>query len=64
MTYAVANNTQAPLGAVAILRVVDSISNVKETIVTWNAARLTRNALSCLSTEQLLDIGLTRADIN
>ena len=64
MTYAVANTTQAPLGAVAVLRVVDSISNVKETVTTWNNARLTRNALSCLSTEQLHDIGLSRADVN
>ncbi len=61
MTFVVAN-TQAPLGAVAILRVVDSILNAKETVTDWNKARLTRNALSCLSTEQLHDIGLNRAD--
>jgi uncharacterized protein YjiS (DUF1127 family) len=63
MTFAVAHSTQAPLGAVAILRVVDTVLNAKETIVTWNNARLTRNALSCLSAEQLRDIGLTRDDI-
>lgn len=58
MTFAVANNTQAPLGAVAILRAVDSISNLKNVIVAWNQARVTRNILSGLSTAQLQDIGL------
>ncbi len=62
MTFAV-TNTQAPLGAVAILRVVDSILNLKNAAVAWNEVRLTRKALSRLSVEQLEDIGLTRADL-
>ncbi|OUS37831.1 hypothetical protein A9Q94_04305 [Rhodobacterales bacterium 56_14_T64] len=58
-----ATNTQAPLGAVATLRVVDSIFNLKNSVVAWNEARVTHKLLSRLSTEQLEDIGLTRADL-
>jgi uncharacterized protein YjiS (DUF1127 family) len=61
MTVAV-TNTQVPLGAVAILRVVDTFLNLKSSAVVWNEARVTRKALSRLSAEQLEDIGLTRAD--
>jgi uncharacterized protein YjiS (DUF1127 family) len=59
----VATNTQAPLGAVTTLRVVNSILNLKESVVAWNAARVTHKVLSRLSPEQLQDIGLTRADL-
>ena len=62
MAY-VAANTQAPLGAVATLRVVDSVLNLKNSVVAWNEARVTRKVLSRLSAEQLQDIGLTRADL-
>ncbi len=62
MAFAV-TNTQVPLGAVTILRVVDSILNLKDMAVAWNEARVTHKALLCLSTEQLEDIGLTRADL-
>jgi uncharacterized protein YjiS (DUF1127 family) len=61
MTLA-ATNTQVPLGAVAILRVVDTFLNLKSSAVGWNEARETRKALSRLSAQQLEDIGLTRAD--
>lgn len=59
----VVTNTQAPLGAVTTLRVVDSILKLKDSVVAWNEARMTRNVLSRLSVEQLQDIGLTRADL-
>ena len=62
MAFAV-TNTQAPLGAVAILRVVDSILDLKNSAVAWDQARVTRRILSRLSAEQLQDIGQTRADI-
>jgi len=62
MAFAV-SNTQAPLGAVAILRFVDSILYLKNSAMAWNKARLTRKILSRLSAEQLQDIGLTRADL-
>ena len=58
----VATKTQVPLGAVAILRVVDSFLNLQNSAVVWNEARVTRKALSRLSAQQLEDIGLTRAD--
>ena len=58
----VATNTQVPLGAVAILRVVDSFLKLQNSAVVWNEARVTRKALSRLSAHQLEDIGLTRAD--
>jgi uncharacterized protein YjiS (DUF1127 family) len=58
-----ATSTQAPLGAVAILRVVDSILNLKNSAMAWNEARVTRKVLSRLSAEQLQDIGLTGADL-
>jgi uncharacterized protein YjiS (DUF1127 family) len=61
MTLA-ATNTQVPLGAVAIHRVVDTFLNLKSSAVGWNEARETRKALSRLSAHQLEDIGLTRAD--
>jgi uncharacterized protein YjiS (DUF1127 family) len=59
----VVTNTQAPLGAVTTLRVVDSILNLKDSVVAWNEARVTHKVLSRLSAEQLQDIGLTRADL-
>jgi uncharacterized protein YjiS (DUF1127 family) len=59
----VATNTQAPLGAVAIHRVVDSLMSLTSSAVAWNEARVTRKALSGLSAELLEDIGLTRADL-
>ena len=62
MAY-VAANTQAPLGAVATLRVVDSIRELKNAFVVWNDTRVTRNQLMRLSGDQLQDIGLTRADL-
>ena len=61
MTLAV-TNTQVPLGAVAILRIVDSFLNLQSSAVVWNEARVTRKALLRLSPQQLEDIGLTRAD--
>ena len=61
MTLAV-TNTKVPLGAVTILRVVDSFLNLKTAVAVWSEARVTRKALSRLSDQQLEDIGLTRAD--
>ncbi|MBY6056437.1 DUF1127 domain-containing protein [Leisingera daeponensis] len=56
-------NIHAPLGAVTVLRVVDAVANVKETILEWYEARQTRKALAQLSDAQLDDIGLSRSDI-
>ena len=37
---------------------------VAGTLSSWNDARMTRNALSQLSTRELEDIGLVRSDID
>ncbi|WP_264211768.1 DUF1127 domain-containing protein [Leisingera thetidis] len=56
-------NIYAPLGAVTVLRVVDALISVKNTVVEWNETRETRKALSQLTDAQLEDIGLDRSDI-
>lgn len=56
-------NIHAPLGAVTVLRVVDAMANVKNTIVEWYEARETRKVLAQLTDAQLEDIGLDRSDI-
>lgn len=40
------------------------VSRMIDTVVAWNDARVTRNALSRLSDRELNDIGLTRYDID
>ena len=62
MKFAV-TSTHVPLGAVTTLRIVDGILNLKDLVVAWNQARVSRNALSRLSPQQLDDIGLTRNDL-
>lgn len=56
-------NIHAPLGAVTVLRVVDAMANVKNTIAEWYEARETRKVLAQLTDAQLEDIGLDRSDI-
>ncbi|OIQ33194.1 MAG: hypothetical protein BM562_02105 [Alphaproteobacteria bacterium MedPE-SWcel] len=58
-----ASNVIAPAGSVAVLRAVDFFFNLRTALVEWNEARITRKALSNLTSAQLEDIGLTRADI-
>lgn len=54
----------APLGAITVFRLVQSVGNVASTIQAWNSARVTRKALSRLSNRELDDIGLCRGDID
>ena len=61
-TYATSRT--APFGAITVFRMVQSVSNVAASFQTWNAARITRNALSRLSNHELDDIGLCRGDID
>ncbi len=56
-------NIHAPLGAVAVLRVVDTLLNAKAAFLEAREARITRRALYRLTDAQLADIGLTRDDI-
>jgi len=50
--------------ATAVYSIVSFVANGIGTIVAWNDARLTRNALISLSSRQLQDIGLVRGDID
>ncbi len=40
------------------------VTRMVATVVAWNDARVTRNALSALSDRELEDIGLIRGDID
>ena len=44
-------------------RIGATLSSIVATVVAWNDARVTRNALSHLSDRELEDIGLARGDI-
>jgi uncharacterized protein YjiS (DUF1127 family) len=54
----------APFGAIATYSFVRFISNIANSVMAWNDARVTRIALGKLSDRELDDIGLTRGDIN
>lgn len=54
----------APLGAITVFRLVQSVGNVATAFQIWNSARVTRKALSRLSNRELDDIGLCRGDID
>ena len=45
-------------------RIGSFLASAFEAIVTWNDARVTRNALSGLTDRELDDIGLVRGDID
>ena len=49
--------------ASAVNRFFATIGDVLASIVAWNDARVTRNALAGLTDRELDDIGLSRADI-
>jgi len=45
-------------------RIFGSLNTVLASIIAWNDARVTRNALSSLTDRELADIGLSRSDID
>lgn len=47
-----------------VSRISAYVSGAVASIVAWNDARVTRNALSALSDRELEDIGLARGDID
>lgn len=57
-------NSTAPFGAIATYSFVRFISNIANSVIAWNDARVTRNSLNKLSDRELDDIGLTRGDIS
>jgi uncharacterized protein YjiS (DUF1127 family) len=53
----------APLGAITTYSFIRFLSNISNSVIAWNDARVTRNSLGKLSDRELDDIGLTRGDI-
>ena len=49
--------------ASTVNRVFSYLGDIVASVVSWNDARVTRNALSTLTDRELDDIGLTRGDI-
>ncbi|MDW3183675.1 DUF1127 domain-containing protein [Roseobacter sp.] len=45
-------------------RFFNTISTAVASVIAWNDARVTRNALASLTDRELEDIGLSRADID
>lgn len=58
-----ATTRPAPFGALSVFHLFNRVENVFSSVVAWNDARVTRNALARLSDRELDDIGLSRADI-
>ncbi|MBK0399339.1 DUF1127 domain-containing protein [Limibaculum sp. M0105] len=57
------NQTTLPLGAITLYRAVSVASDIISRAQAWRDARRTARILNGLSSRQLEDIGLTRADI-
>ena len=53
----------APMGAITVFRLVQSVSQVANVFQIWNSGRVTRKALGKLSNRELDDIGLCHGDI-
>jgi uncharacterized protein YjiS (DUF1127 family) len=49
--------------ASTVNRVFSHLGDIVGSVIAWNDARVTRNALSALSDRELDDIGLTRGNI-
>lgn len=47
-----------------VSRFADLFASASATVIAWNDARTTRNALNVLSDRELSDIGLCRGDID
>lgn len=58
------NSTKpAPFGAITTFRAIHAIEGVKNSFVAWYAKRNTYKELSALTSRELEDIGLSRADV-
>ena len=60
---AVQTTRPAPFGAITTYRAIQFASTAFGSVVAWNDARVTRNALGKLTDRELDDIGLCRGDI-
>lgn len=56
-------DTTRPVAVLSAGRFLRSAQDMFGAFATWNDARMTRKALSKLTTRELEDIGLTRSDI-
>jgi len=54
----------APFGAITTYRAIKALETVKTSFLSWSTKRNTYKQLSVLSTRELEDIGITRADVN
>lgn len=54
----------APFGAITTYRAIKALEAVTNSFLVWNAKRATYKQLSALSSRELDDIGMTRADVN
>jgi len=62
---AVYYNTPTTYGtAAAVNRFFSHLGDIAGSVIAWNDARVTRNALSSLTDRELNDIGLCRGDID
>ena len=62
---ALAPNTRpAPFGSITTLHFVNVFEGMLKSISNWNTKRQTQNILASLSDRELVDIGLTRADLD
>ena len=62
---ALAPNTRlAPFGSITTLNFVNAFEGMLKSISNWNTKRQTQNILASLSDRELVDIGLTRADLD
>jgi uncharacterized protein YjiS (DUF1127 family) len=58
------NSTKpAPFGAITTFRAIHAIESVTNSFAAWNTKRKTYKELSALSTRELEDIGLSRAEV-
>lgn len=57
-------DTSRPVAVLNSGRITAVFANIIGNVTTWNDARITRKALSKLSSRELEDIGLTYADLD
>lgn len=59
------DTTRPAYGSVmTVSRISSYLSDLAASVIAWNDARVTRNALAMLSDRELDDIGLIRGDID
>ena len=59
------DTTRSTYGATPVAgKITGFFANMIASVVSWNDARVTRNALSSLTNRELDDIGLVRGDID